>query len=36
MPLERRTGLLNIIFKWHGMVRGTFPGHKVKGYGRTI
>lgn len=36
MPLEWHTGLLNTVFKWPAMVRGTFPGQKVKPYGRTI
>jgi hypothetical protein len=36
MPLDGRTELLNIVFKRHGMARGTFPGHNVKGYVRTI
>ena len=35
MPADGRTGLLNIVFKWPALPRGTFPGQNVKGYGRT-
>lgn len=36
MPVDGRTELLTMLFKWPACPRGTFPGEFVKGYGRTI
>lgn len=31
MPLDGRTGLLEAVFKWPALVRGTFPVVKSQG-----
>ena len=36
MPVDGRTELLTMLFRWLACPRGTFPGEFVKGYGRTI